>query len=378
MPPVETIFCTRVALSVGFVSGVGNTLFQAYVPQRYQCNTNSRQVGWNIGAALLYFAAGTVVGTVGAGPLLILIKRTSTRDVLHSVVMTSASFSPVYLALYCSTVRRNISDHTPIYLSAGTGIASVIASMASTDSNGILGKTKADASGLGSWVTVALGFLLFLNVQFTNRLAYIELHLLYKSVVPRFRADPEVNWCVSRTRFCQAWGNLTSLCIFYKIMHFHSGKPNGGLISTILPDLVMCNILFVGLFHHMQACDCGDEERTMHRISWAVFIPTSFLNTGYTYFPMAFAAIFISTYDAYWRQVTPPPENMADNETVVIPELPPPAGRVPPAHPATPAHPTEPSQPAVRTQASPMSVTEKEMEELCQIIDQTSPRRLGY
>ena len=36
--------------------------------------------------------------------------------------------------------------------------------------------------------------------------------------------------------------------------HTPTVKPFANLVTTILPDLVMCNILFIGLFHHLQVC----------------------------------------------------------------------------------------------------------------------------
>ena len=74
MSPVDPVFCSRVALSVGFLSGVSNTLFQAYVPKRYLCNPDSRELGWNVGDALTYFAAGTVIGTIATGPYLLIVQ----------------------------------------------------------------------------------------------------------------------------------------------------------------------------------------------------------------------------------------------------------------------------------------------------------------
>ena len=56
-------------------------------------------------------------------------------------------------------------------------------------------------------------------------------------------------------RFCQIWGNTSVAFLFSVLMAKAYGQPLcTSIFKTSLPDLMICNVLFIGLFHHMQVC----------------------------------------------------------------------------------------------------------------------------
>lgn len=258
--------------------------------------------------------------------------------------ITNGIFAPLHVVTVWPASRQHLARRIPEHL--GGGLFTVMTGTMLLKS--ITGFPSGFHELHTAMITAVGGWLIFLQFCFANQLAVTELHLLYHSVLPRQRDDPEVDSFAGLIRFCQIWGNMSVLLMFSGLLsEAYTDRLYASVFETSLPDVLVCNVLFLGLFHHMQAIQSTKEEKLLHHGTWVAFVPATFFSGTNLMVPVICASLFIWSYHPYWRaieEITLEAEAEADLPTIVPPAIPQPP--VIAAHPAMPADPAEPAIPA--------------------------------
>eukprot|EP00667_Euglena_gracilis_P018657 EG_transcript_19849 len=303
----QLVLCSKAALCGGLIAGITNTAYQSLPRRKSECGVCLARAEkcegtkfWNVSSTLQWFAMGSLVTSV-ASPIFIMVRKgSSAAAVFEAIVLTNGLLCPLHLVAWWPDARLHVARRLPEHLAGGlfaftatlTGVPALLGAGGQKDPKGYL---TATGVAVGGW-------LVFLMFCFVNKLAVTELHLLYHHVLPRQRDDPEVDSFAALVRFCQLWGNLTVAMSFLALL----AEPQGGsflgaFLDSSLPDVFVCNVLFLGLFHHMQAIECTKEEKMLHHGTWVAFVPATFFSGANPLIPVACASLFLWSYEPYWR-----------------------------------------------------------------------------
>jgi hypothetical protein len=343
----EVVWCCKAVISGGVAAGVGNTVYQSIPRRNVDCSVcaarGDKAAGptlWDVAATLRWFAGGAAFTALVAPLGVAVLQRLAVSEAIDVFLITNGLFSPLHILTIWPEGQAHVARHIPQYLGGGLFVVSsaVLMSRSLTGWN-----TPAEGYYVAT-TTILGGCLVFLQFCFVNNLAVTELHLLYHSVLPRQRDEPEVDSFAGLIRFCQIWGNGTVLYLFAGII----AQPGGltffsAFFDTTVPDVLLCHLLFLGLFHHMQAVTTTKDERMLHHGAWVAFVPATFFSGANILVPILCASMFIWSYEPYWRAMEELRQDPGDDgNTIAIAATPHPI-----AAPAFPAHPAEPAEPAV-------------------------------
>jgi hypothetical protein len=338
MPFSHVLICCKVAVASGCLAGVLNTITQTVR------TSSTPKLLWEGAESLQAFAIGAALGTLGSVPYLVYHKGLTLTAAVETLCVTVTIVSPAYLIAFYPRTARHLSNHLPVYLGGEVLVTSAILSTCSYIVSQYTEESMASLIGIETIIaTVSLGSMSILAFMFVNRLAVSEIYFLYDSVLPRDRNAPEVDTFRGLVRFTQGWGNATAVALLYtSLFGDYTTQLNLLVLDTSVADLTICNILFLGLFHHMQSVNATPGEKLLQRATWISFIPVTFFSWGSLLLPLTITGVFLGSYQPYWREFDLLEQERCRPVQIAIPAEP-----VPSATAAMPATAAQPALPAI-------------------------------